>query len=322
MRRIERPALVILHPESIQSHAIRHGMDARIHNAGPRHRQRASDFAEKPGMVGAIDRHFRDGAIFQNACAYRERRLCGARFLDHGGVARMGFRIKGKPIARITKAKEMIDFRPRMAGQQFGRRILGARHAHIAFRYGKTAGQYFGNAPIEFAQQRGFPAIPDLGADSAHIGNGQHQQKAQPFRALHNLGDVQDGFRVFDIAAEGGFADQQMMQHQPGNGLRLLRCQAKRGADMQRQFRAQFGMITAAPLGGIMQQHRNKKRTAGLHLADQFTGHRRHFGQFAAFHGPQHADRFNRMLIDRKHMIGVELHQPDHALPIGQKGRD
>ena len=81
-------------------------------------------------------------------------------------------------------------------------------------------------------------------------------------------------------------------------------------------------MIAAAPLGSIMQQHRNKKRAAGLHLANQFTGNGRDFVQLAAFHRPQNADRFDGMLIHRKHVIGVELHQPDHALPIRQKRCD
>ena len=189
-------------------------------------------------MVGAIDGHFRHRAIFQNARMYRQRRLVCARFLDHRRMARMAFGIEGKPIARVTKAEVMIHLRTRMPGQQFRRRILGPRHAHITFGHGKPTRQHFGDTPVKFAEQRRFPAIPDLAADRAHIGHRQHQQQPEPFRALHNLGNVQDCLWVFNVPAEGCFADQQMMQHQPGNRLGLLRRQAKGGADMQRQFRA------------------------------------------------------------------------------------
>ena len=77
-------------------------------------------------------------------------------------MARMAFGIEGKPIAWVTKAEVMIHLCTRMPGQQFRRRILGPRHAHIAFGHGKPTRQHFRHTPVKFAEQRRLPAIPNL----------------------------------------------------------------------------------------------------------------------------------------------------------------
>ena len=56
VRRIERAAGGVLHPKRIQSHAVGHGVDARIDDRGTSDGQSAGNLAEQPGMVGAINR--------------------------------------------------------------------------------------------------------------------------------------------------------------------------------------------------------------------------------------------------------------------------
>ena len=108
------------------------------------------------------------------------------------------------------------------------------------------------------------------------------------------------------------------MQHQPGNHLGLLRRQPQRRTHMQRDFSTELRMIAAPALGDIVQQHRHIQRPVGLHLPDQFTGHRCDVGQLPGLDAVQHLDRLHRMHIHREHMIGVELHLPHNPPPIRQ----
>ena len=92
----------------------------------------------------------------------------------------------------------------------------------------------------------------------------------------------------------------------------------KRRANLQREFGAEFGMIAAAALGDVVQDHRHVQRTAGLELLDQFRRDRRDLDQFAALHRVEDFYRLDRVLIDGEDMIGVELHLADDAAPVRQ----
>ncbi len=81
-------------------------------------------------------------------------------------------------------------------------------------------------------------------------------------------------------------------------------------------------MIAAAALGDVVQQHRHIERAARLQMIDQPGRDRRDLLQFAALQHVEHADRFDRVLVDREHVIGVELHLPDDARPVGQQAAE
>ena len=78
-------------------------------------------------------------------------------------------------------------------------------------------------------------------------------------------------------------------------------------------------MVAAAALGDVVQQHREIQRTARLQVIDQAGGDRRDLRQFAALQRVQHADRLDRVLVDGEHVVGVELHLPDDARPVGNE---
>jgi len=84
-------------------------------------------------------------------------------------------------------------------------------------------------------------------------------------------------------------------------------------------LRADLRVVAATSLGDVVQQHRQVQRAPRLQMLDQFRGDRRDLRQFAALHGVQHADRFDRVLIDGEDVIGVELHLPDDARPVGDE---
>ena len=80
---------------------------------------------------------------------------------------------------------------------------------------------------IKCAQQLAFPAIPDAGPDGADVNDRQDQQQLQPFRALHNSGEIQDGLEVVEIAHLRRLAHQQMMADKPGRCFGFFRREAK-----------------------------------------------------------------------------------------------
>ena len=75
-------------------------------------------------------------------------------------------------------------------------------------------------------------------------------------------------------------------------------------------------MVAAAPLGDVVQQHRQVQRAARLQVIDQAGGDRRDLRQFAALQRVQHADRLDRVLVHGEHVVGVELHLSDDARPV------
>ena len=51
-------------------------------------------------------------------------------------------------------------------------------------------------------QRRALPFAPYAGSHGPNIDDGQHQQKAQPLRALHLVREIFDGLRIGEIPLE------------------------------------------------------------------------------------------------------------------------
>ena len=88
------------------------------------------------------------------------------------------------------------------------------------------------------------------------------------------------------------------------------------GPTFEREFGAELGMIAAAALGDVVQQHRQVQRAARLQMIDQADGDRRDLRQLAALQRVQHAHRLDRVLVDGEDVVGVELHLADDARPV------
>ena len=88
------------------------------------------------------------------------------------------------------------------------------------------------------------------------------------------------------------------------------------GPDLQREFRAEFGMIAAAALGRCRAGSSPCTARAGTAIcstSSDATG--AICDQLAAFHRVEDFHRLDRVLIDGEDMIGVELHLADDAAP-------
>ncbi len=76
---------------------------------------------------------------------------------------------------------------------------------------------------VERAQQLPFPLVPRPRPDRANIDHGQHQQQSQSFRALHRSSEIVDRLGVGKVALERRGGHQQVVAHQPRDGLGLGR---------------------------------------------------------------------------------------------------
>ena len=195
----------------------------------------------------------------------------------------------------------------------------GARFAALG---DEAAGELLLGAVIEIAQQLRLPAVPGLRADGADVGDRQHQQQAQALDRLHLGGEIGDGLGIVDVALEGGLAHQQVVAHQPVDGLGLLGGEAEARAELLRHFGAQFRMVAAAALGDVVQHHREIEHAARQHLMHHAAGDRRLLGQLARLDAVQDADGEEGVLVDRVVVVHVVLHLRDDAAEIGDEAAE
>ena len=164
-----------------------------------------------------------------------------------------------------------------------------------------------------------FPAVPHAGADGADIDHGQDQQQAQPFRAGNGFSKIQDGLEIGKVTLEGGAAHQQVMFHQPGHGFGLFLAQPQPRAQAPRDIGAQQAVIAAAPLGDIVQQHRNMQNAPVDQLVDDGARQAVIGFQLTALDPGQQADGADRVFVHRVMVVHVILHLRHDTAEIRNK---
>ncbi len=175
---------------------------------------------------------------------------------------------------------------------------------------------------VERPDELALPLGPDAGTDRADIDHGKDGQKAESLGALHLSHEVVDGLGVGKVALEGGVADQEMMAHQPGDGIGFARIQPEAGAQLAGDLLAEDRMIALPPLGDVVEQHRDIEHAARADLPEQRGGERVVLGQFTALDRRQKPDRADGMLVDRVVMIHIELHLRDDAAEVGDEAAE
>ena len=163
------------------------------------------------------------------------------------------------------------------------------------------------------------PAVEDPRADRADVGDGQHEEEAQPLGRLHDRHEILDRLGIGEIALLGDVAHHQMVAHQPGDRLRIALAETEPRAKRAGDVFALFGMVALGPLGDIVQQHGDIERLARLDLVDHLRGQRVFGLRQAALDLGDVADGADQVLVDRIVVVHVELHQRDDASEIGHE---
>ena len=122
---------------------------------------------------------------------------------------------------------------------------------------------------IERAQKLALPAVPHARSDGADVGDGEDQEKLQALRALHDMGEIEDGLEVVEVAHLRRLAHQQMMADEPGDRLGLRRRQAEARAQRQCDPLAGDGVMLVPALGDVVEKGRDIERApAGQRAED------------------------------------------------------
>ena len=177
----------------------------------------------RPAWSAAVDRHLGHRARRQRLRIHGQRRACAPRRRASGGRGGRASPDRTTASSRDSRVDGNARYPPATSPSSSAAAACLARATRTSRSVvDKPAGQHLGDARVKLAQQRRLPAVPDLRRHRAHVGDGQHQQQPQPLRRLDGVGEVENGLGVVDVALERGLAQQQMMQHQPGDRFGLL----------------------------------------------------------------------------------------------------
>ncbi len=83
-----------------------------------------------------------------------------------------------------------LDLRLRPLPKRLAKPLLRVGDARMPGGLGVAARQKRLRVVIERAQKLALPSIPGGGPNRANIGDGQQQQKLEPFGALHEIGEI------------------------------------------------------------------------------------------------------------------------------------
>ena len=136
---------------------------------------------------------------------------------------------------------------------------------------------------------------------------------------MHGGDEIPHRLDVVDIALERGFAHQQVMAHEPGDGLRFLIRQPQPGTETERDLRADFRMIPAPSLGDVVKQQPEIERPARFDLLHGLAGERHLVIEEPQFDPVEDAEGEDGVFVHGIDVIHVVLHLGDDAAEIGNE---
>ena len=149
-------------------------------------------------------------------------------------LARFGF----EPVIGVVPIDEALNSSFGQSADRHAECFLRCRDALARRKLRVPAGNQRLGLVVERAQQLALPAVPDARSNGADVGNGQHQQQLEAFRALHDIGEVADGLGVADVAAEGDRLMVRCCSISQADGLGLGGAHAQARAQLARDARA------------------------------------------------------------------------------------
>ena len=232
---------------------------------------------------------------------------------DDLGMAKMGSGIEAGPVAGIMAIEIGFELSFIPIGNGLSEGLLGGIHTCLAKGTDVIPLDQRQSFMIKRAQELPLPAIPDIGADGADIGDRQQQQQPKALGRLNDLGKVRDRLGIVKIAAKCRRAEQQMMPDQPGDGLDLVLAQAQSGPRLNDQIGTDLGMMAIAPFAEVMEEEGQIEFDPGQDMGNE-TGRQRQFvAQLTDFDLVKGTNRLDGVLIDRIGVIEAMFHQGNDA---------
>ena len=166
-----------------------------------------------------------------------------------GGVAHLPVLVDAQPVGGVVQVEDRARAPPPAsppAGAASAARA-SARRSRVR-RGAEAAGQDRLGLEIERPQKLALPAVPDAGADRADVADGEHQEQLQPLHRLHDLGEIEDGAAVGQVARLGDARHGEVLFDQPGDELGLVRREPEPGAEPARHLAPATEWSSGRPL--------------------------------------------------------------------------
>ena len=309
----------VLDEEIVEREPVARRVDARVDDVAAGEVDAPRHAIEEPRMVGGEHHHQRRAAVLVGHRRDMKRRV--ARRLDMAKVGDDHLDRFGDPIAFGQAIDQLGEGLVVFAEQQRDRFLLRG-DPRLAPALLVAEAQHFLGRVVEFGEKLALPAVPHAGPDGANVDDGEDEQQAQPLGALHDLREIEDRLEVGEVAFEGGRRHQQVIAHQPRHRLGLRRIEPQPRTDAQREFGAEHAMVAAAPLGDVVEQHRDIEHAPRVDLVEDRGRQRMIVGEPSLLDVGEQSDRADRMFVDGIMMIHVELHLRDDAAEIGHEAAE
>ena len=302
-------------PEAVQDQPLGQRMDLGRADLQALAGQGPGQLVEDAGghRLGRPHGHLQRGRV--GLVAGRRPHAAGLQVVQQ---AQVGGRLLGRRGAEVTGGQG-VDV-PRIPGLVGLAAEAGADLVPLALeevigrRGGAVAGKLLHGPMVKVGQHLRLPAVPDVGADRAQVGGGEHVEHLQQLGRADLHGETDDQVLVAGVAAEGQVVHPQVLVDEELDGLRLVRLQAQPPAGLLGDLQADLAVVFQQPLAQVVDQQGQVQEVLVLQPA------------IDAPHRPRvvqqplgELDRADAMLIDRVLVILVELQQAAGTGEIGQK---
>src|SRR6202008_4553590 len=114
--------------------------------------------------------------------------------------------------------------------------------------------------PIERAQERSLPIVPDARPDRPDIANSENEQHFKTLESLHPAGEIRDRGAVAEISALRCIRHDKMVFDEPRHPLGFGPSEAETRAERSGDTDAGLGVVLYLSLGNIVQKERKEQR--------------------------------------------------------------
>ena len=136
---------------------------------------------------------------------------------------------------------------------------------------------------------------------------------------MHGLGKVAHGARVGDVAFLGHVRHQQVIAHQPFDGVGFILFKPKARRDLAHHLCAENGVIFGVALGDVVQQQRHIEHPPIDPVFQDRRGDGQVLDQFALFDHGQLRDALDDVFVHRVRVVHIELHHRHDVFEFGNK---
>jgi hypothetical protein len=254
MSRVGQGAVRVEQHEAVQRVAVPGGVDLGFGDAVAEPAEEAAQAGEEVRLVGSVDHHLQ-ALIADMGQAGLHHRLARRRTVVEGaGVPGDLLRVVAQEIDRVEFLPEGLLGAQAQAevAQQAARLLLPFADAERLL--GRGAAQQAQGGVEEILQQLALPAVPDLGAGAADVGDGEQVERRQPAFVADEAGESAHHFRIGQILLLGDVGHRQVMLDQPDNQGSVFLRNAVFATEATRVRHAQLRVVAAAALGDVVEE--------------------------------------------------------------------